>query len=143
MPSAGCTVDATIKKQGLVDEKKQRWRLKHSKPIVDAFFGWCEQQLLNKELLPDNPLMKAVGYVRNRETELKVYLEDPIVPMDTNHIERALRPIPLGRKNGNFCWTELGAEHVGIIQSLNLGCGKKGLQDHQCVQICKGESRTV
>ena len=24
----------------------------------------------------------------------------------------------MGRKNWNFCWTELGAEHVGIMQSL-------------------------
>jgi len=49
---------------------------------------------------------------------LRVFLEDPDVPMDTNHLEREIRPIPLGRKNWMFCWTELGAEHVGIIQSL-------------------------
>ena len=42
--------------------------------------------------------------------------------MDTNHLERALRPIPMGRKNWLFCWTELGAEHVGVIQSLVSTC---------------------
>ncbi len=42
--------------------------------------------------------------------------------MDTNHLERALRVIPMGRKNGLFCWTEIGAEHVGIIQSLLVTC---------------------
>ncbi|MBL4682792.1 MAG: transposase [Pseudomonadales bacterium] len=47
-------------------------------------------------------VITAVGYVRNQEVELKVYLEDPAVPMATNHIERALRPIHLGRKNWNF-----------------------------------------
>ena len=31
-------------------------------------------------------------------------------------IERALRVIPMGRKSWLFCWTELGAKHVGIIQ---------------------------
>jgi len=123
-------IEKSIKKQGLEDDRKQSWRLKYSKPIVDAFFAWCEQQLLNKDLLPDDPLIKAVGYVRNRETELKVYLEDPAVPMDTNHIERALRPIPLGRKNWNFCWTELGAEHVGIIQSLICTCKLQGVDPY-------------
>lgn len=44
------------------------------------------------------------------------------MPIDTNHLERALRPIPLGRKNLNFCWTELGAKHVGIVQSLIVTC---------------------
>jgi len=28
----------------------------------------------------------------------------------------------MGRKNWNFCWTELGAEHVGIMQSLFVTC---------------------
>jgi len=40
------------------------------------------------------------------------------VPLDTNPLERALRVIPRGRRNGMFCWTELGARHVGILQSL-------------------------
>ena len=26
------------------------------------------------------------------------------------------------RKNWNFCWTELGAKHVGILQSLLTTC---------------------
>jgi transposase len=40
------------------------------------------------------------------------------VAIDTNHLERALRAIPMGRKSWNFRWTELGAKHVGIAQSL-------------------------
>ena len=44
------------------------------------------------------------------------------MPIDTNHLERALRVVPMGRKNWNFCWTELGAEHVGIMQSLFVTC---------------------
>ena len=46
----------------------------------------------------------------------------PAVPLDTNEIERALRPIPLGRKNWMFCWTELGARYTGIVQSLIQSC---------------------
>ena len=43
--------------------------------------------------------------------------------MDTNHLERALRVIPMGRKNWLFSWTEVGAKHIGIIQSLLVACG--------------------
>jgi hypothetical protein len=28
----------------------------------------------------------------------------------------------MGRKNWNFCWTELGAKQVGIVQSLIVTC---------------------
>jgi hypothetical protein len=47
---------------------------------------------------------------------------NPDLPIDTNHLERTLRPIPMGRKNWLFCWTELGAERVGQIQSLIATC---------------------
>ena len=49
-------------------------------------------------------------------------LDDPDVAIDTNHLERALRVIPIGRKNWLFSWTELGAKHVGIVQSLLVTC---------------------
>ncbi|MBW4049793.1 MAG: transposase domain-containing protein, partial [Proteobacteria bacterium] len=32
-----------------------------------------------------------------------------------------------GRKNWNFCWTELGAKQVGIVQSLIVTCRLHGI----------------
>lgn len=72
--------------------------------------------------MPANPLIKALPFARAREGELYVYLGDPSVAIYTNHLERALRPIPMSRKAWLFCWTEVGAEHVGIIQSLVTTC---------------------
>ncbi len=111
-----------IKAQGLTGEKKRQYRLVHSKPVVSDFFQWCRDQLAQGGLVPSDPLTKALNYMLNRETSLTVFLEDPDVHPDTNHLERALRPIPLGKKNWLFCWTELGAEHLGIIQSLISTC---------------------
>lgn len=48
-------------------------------------------------LLPSSPLTKALIYAHKRRAALEVFLADPEVPIDTNHLERALRPIPLGR----------------------------------------------
>ena len=66
--------------------------------------------------------MNALNYSRERRWGLEVYLTDPDVPIDNNHLERALRVIPMGRKSWMFCWTELGAKHVGIMQSLIVTC---------------------
>jgi transposase len=66
-------------------------------------------------------LSKALTYAMKRQDELKVVLSDPDVPLDTNHLERALRIIPMGRKSWNFCWT-VGAEHARIIQNLLVTC---------------------
>ena len=51
-----------------------------------------------------------------------MYLSDPDLQIDTNHLERAIRPVAMGRKAWLFCWTEIGAERVGIIQSLLFTC---------------------
>ena len=61
---------------------------------------------------------------------LRVFLGDPDVPIDTNHLERGLRPIPMGKKNWLFCWTEIGAEQVGIIQSLLVTCKLHGVDPY-------------
>ena len=61
---------------------------------------------------------------------LEVFLSDPEVPIDTNHLERALRPIPMGRKAWLFCWTEVGAQKVGIIQSLISTCVIQGVDPY-------------
>jgi hypothetical protein len=60
--------------------------------------------------------------VRERRAALEVYLADPEVPIDTNYLERALRVVPMGRRNSLFCWTEIGAKYVGIAQSLIATC---------------------
>lgn len=114
--------EEAIKTQGLSGEKKRQYRLEHSKPVVSDFFQWCRDQLSQGGLVPSDPLTKALNYVLNREASLTVFLENPDVQPDTNHLERALRPIPMGKKNWMFCWTELGAEHLGLIQSLISTC---------------------
>ncbi len=72
----------------------------HAKPIVEQFFAWVNQQFEAQGLLPSNPLTKALAYARERRLGLEVYLNDPDVPIDTNHLERALRAIPMGAKTG-------------------------------------------
>ena len=59
-----------------------------------------------------------------------MFLTDPDVPIDTNHIERNLRTIPMGRRNWLFCWTEHGAKQVGIVQSLQVTCRLHGIDPY-------------
>ncbi len=115
-------VEERIRAQKLSAARKLDYRLMHAKPIVEQFFAWVNQQFEAQGLLPSNPMTKALAYARERRFGLEVYLTDPDVPIDTNHLERALRAIPMGRKNWLFCWTELGAKHVGIMQSLIVTC---------------------
>ena len=115
-------IEDQIRERNLTGEAKHQHRLTHSKPRVQAFFEWIDRQFERQGLLPSSPFTQALGYARERRVGLEVFLDDPDVPMDTNHLERALRVIPMGRRNWLFTWTELGAKHVGIIQSLLTTC---------------------
>ena len=122
--------EAQISEQALEGEAKLAYRTRHAHPAVDAFFAWCHAQRQRIDLVNSAPLAKALVYAENHRAQLQVYLGDPDVPIDTNHLERALRVIPMGRKNWLFNWTEVGAQHVGIIQSLLTTCRLHGVDPY-------------
>ncbi|TPE49008.1 IS66 family transposase [Maribrevibacterium harenarium] len=121
-------VERQLESLGLTNEAKRGYRQQNAEPIVSRLMTWAREQLRNNlELTPGEPITKALKYMVKRETQLSVFLKNPAVSLDTNHLERGLRPIPMGRKNWMFCWTEIGAEHVGIIQSLIATCKIHGV----------------
>ena len=96
-----------------------------------SFFTWNKEQLRRLDLVPSNPLSKALGYVEKREAELRVYLDDTSVDIDTNHLERALRCIPMGMKNSMFSWTLEGTDNVAVFQSLVVSCCLAGIDPNK------------
>jgi hypothetical protein len=114
--------EAVIRERGLADDRKLEYRGNHCKPIVDELFAWLDKVFEERLLVPTNPFTKAANYALEREQNLRVFLEYPNVQIDTNHLEREVRPIALGRKNWMFCWTEIGARYVGVVQSLLAAC---------------------
>lgn len=123
-------IEETIREEALAGEAKLAWRIEHARPVVETFFTWCAEQRQRIDLVPSNPLAKAIAYAWERRAPLSVYLTDPDLQIDTNHLERAIRPVAIGRKNWMFCWTEIGAERVGIIQSLLSTCRLQGVHPY-------------
>jgi transposase len=115
-------IEAKIRDENLMGPAKRVRRQEQAKPIVECFFKWIDKQFDSNGFLPSSPFLSALAYIRERRTGLEVYLDDPDVAIDTNHLERALRVIPMGRRNWLFAWTELGAKHIGIVQSLLVTC---------------------
>lgn len=97
-------------------------RAQKSKVIVDALFMWMKKEMQDHALLQSNAFSKAAIYALKREKGLRVFLHNPEVVLDTNHLEREIRPVAIGRKNWLFCWTEVGARYAGIAQSLIASC---------------------
>lgn len=105
-------------------------RAPQATPVVDEFFSWLRAQFQSQALLPSSTFTKAAAYALDRESALRVFLKDDSVPLDTNHLERQIRPVAVGRKNWLFHWTEVGAEYAAIIQSLIASCKLQEIDTH-------------
>jgi transposase len=114
--------EASIRARELTAAAKLAHRGVYTTPLVEQFFAWLKETVRREVLLPSHPFGQAARYALAREAALKVFLTDPAVPIDTNHLEREIRPLALGRKNWLFCWPEVGARQVGILQSLLASC---------------------
>ena len=90
-------VEQEIRDKNLTGDAKQLYRLTHSKSKVEVFFDWVECQCERQGFTPTHPFIKALLYARTRRLGLEVFVTDPDVPIDTNHLERALRVIAVER----------------------------------------------
>jgi hypothetical protein len=60
----------------------------------------------------------AIRYALSRWPALTRYLDDGTVAIDNNAVERAIRPLVLGRKNWLFAGSDQGGEHAAAVYSL-------------------------
>jgi hypothetical protein len=97
-------------------EHRRRVRQERSRPIVDALHDWLRVQIGGVSAASD--LAKAMRYAIRHWDGLCVFLDDGRVEMDTNVVERAIRPVALGRKNALFAGSDGGARHWAIAMTL-------------------------
>ncbi len=96
-------------------ERKQK-RQEQSKPHLEAFFAWVEQE--KDSCLPKSKLARAFGYALNQKEGLMRFLEDGNIPISNNLAENSIRPFTVGRRNWLFCGSPTGAEASATVYSI-------------------------
>ena len=118
-------IDASARREGLDAESLRRRRAELTTPIVDEFFAWAEAA--KGRALPKSPIGQALAYALNQRTALCRFLEDGRLELDTNAIERAIRPVAVGRKNWLFAGSDEAADAGAILYSLVGSCRELGI----------------
>ncbi len=95
-------------------DKRLRLRQKESTAILEEIRTWAERQ----RVLPQSGLGQAIAYMMNLWPGLTTFTDDPAVPLDNNHVERALRGPVVGRKNHYGSRSEDGTHVAELFYSL-------------------------
>lgn len=77
--------------------ERKRKRKSLIRPLVNDFFRWIRE--VQPQVSRTSETGKALTYCLNQEKYLRVFLENPEIPMDNNAAERAIRPFCVGKKN--------------------------------------------
>jgi hypothetical protein len=75
-------------------------------------------------------LPEALRYGVKRRERLSRFLDDGRLEMDTNTVERAMRPIALNRKNTLVAGSDEGGTAWGALASLVETCKLNGVEPH-------------
>jgi hypothetical protein len=101
------------------DERRMR-RQEKSRPMLDALESWLQTKL--GLISQKTKLAEAIRYALTRWEGLTRFLDDGRIEIDSNVVERSIRPIALNRKNALFAGSDGGGEHWAVIASLIETC---------------------
>jgi len=110
----------------LTSKKRKKKRQEKSRPVVDAFFDWCDVRV--DSVLDDTPLAKAIRYARNQRDALHTFLRDGRIPIHNNGSERELRREAVGRKNWLFVGNDDAGEVNATFVTLIASCEMHGIE---------------
>ena len=106
-----------------LDGKKQKeYQVEHILPLFKKMGEWLFEQ--TPQTLPKSLIGKACHYALERWIKMQDYLLDPLVQLDNNWIENAIRPIVVGRKNYLFAGSSQAAQKAAMMYSFFAICKK-------------------
>jgi len=107
------------------DERRAR-REEKSRPILDELEPWLRTKL--GLISQKTKLAEAIRYALSRWDGLTRFLDDGRIEIDSNVVERSIRPIALNRKNALFAGSDGGGQHWATIASLIETCKLCGVE---------------
>ena len=95
-------------------------RRTRSAPILERLVAWVNETTPLFE--PKSPMGEALRYLKNQWSRLRVFLDDPLIPIHNNASEAAFRIVALMRKNSLFFGNERAGRRFMTLYSLIATC---------------------
>ena len=101
---------------GATPEERTVLREEKTKPQLDELREWLDASI--GRVSPTSLTGEALKYLKGQWPKLVQVIEDGRIALDTNAVERCIRPFVIGRKNWLFADTPKGAEASANLYSL-------------------------
>jgi hypothetical protein len=111
--------------RGDTPDARRAMRQVESRPLVEDLRRWFEAQLA--KLPARSTTADAINYALNHWDGLARFLDDGRIDLDTNAVERAIRPVILSRKNSLFAGSDEGGVSWSSWASLIETCKLNGV----------------
>ena len=112
--------------RGTSADQRRAARQARSRPLTDALKFFFEHQLTR--LAGGSDTARIIRYGLRHWDGLTRFLDDGRIELDTNIVERSMRPQALTRKNALFAGHDDGAENWAILASLIETCKLNGIE---------------
>jgi hypothetical protein len=109
-------------------EHRRGVRAEQAHVIGDDLHIYLEARL--RQISAKSKLADAIRYALTRWPGLSRFLDDGRVEMDTNTVERSIRPLALHRKNALFVGCDEGGDNWAVIATLIENCKISGVNPH-------------
>ena len=106
--------------RGLDPDARLAGRQERSAALIADMPTWLTHQ--RARVAGKSPLGEALAYIAKHWDGLCTFLTNGRIEIDTNTVERTIRPIALNRKNALFAGHEAGAKNWATIASLIETC---------------------
>lgn len=107
-------VEADIRGQSA--DARRNARQERSRPLIDDLRRVLEMRLC--QVSRKGRLAEAIRYALNHWDGLCRFLNDGRIELDSNTVERSIRPLTLNRKNALFAGSDDGGDNWAVIASL-------------------------
>jgi transposase len=87
-------------------------------------------RIRRKPIHATTPLGGALKYIAKYWGGLNLFLSDGRIEMDSNTVERTIRPIAMNRKNALFAGHDAGAKNWATLASLIETCKLNAIEPH-------------
>jgi transposase len=116
-------IDAEVRGQS--PGQRHAARQEQSRPVIEDLRLFLDAKLA--QLSRKSKLADAIRYALTRREGLTRFLDDGRIELDSNSVERAIRPLALNRKNALFAGSDDGGDHWAVIASMVETCKLNGI----------------